>query len=50
MWRITVDRSKDYATGYLLRFPYFKKNWKMTTMDLHEIIPDQMAIQQFNFT
>ena len=31
---ITTGRGDDYATGFLLDYPYFKKHYKMITINL----------------
>ena len=51
--RIATGKGDDYTTGCLLDYPYFKKNYKMITIDLsrqNELDADPRAIQQINFT
>ena len=51
--KISTDKGDDYTTGYLLDNPYFKKNYKMITIDLSKqqtLDADLRAIQKINFT
>ena len=51
--KIATGKGDDYATGYLLDYPYFKENYKMIATDLsrqNELDVDPTAIQQINFT
>ena len=50
--KIATGQGDDYATGYLLDYPYFKKNYKMISIDLSKqkaLDADPRAIQQINF-
>ena len=51
--KIATGQEDDYATGCLLDYPYFKKNYKMISIDLSKqkaLDADPRAIQQINFT
>ena len=51
--KITIDQGDDYTTGCLLDQTYFKRYFKMITIDLSkQQVPDAdpKAIQQINFT
>ena len=51
--KIATGQGDDYATGCLLDYPYFKKNYKMISIDLSKqkaLDADPRAIQQINFT
>ena len=51
--KIATGKGDDYATGYLLDYPYFKENYEMVAIDLsrqNELVADPRAIQQINFT
>ena len=46
--KTATGKGNDYTTGCLLDFPYFKKNYKMTAIDLsrqNELDADPTAIQ-----
>ena len=45
IYKIAAGMEDDYATGYLLGYPYFKKAYKMISTDANV-----KAIQPFNFT
>ena len=48
-----IGQGDDYATGCLLHYLYFKKNYKMLAIDLSKeqaLDADPRAIQQINFT
>ena len=47
-----TGQGDDYTTGCLLDYPYFRENYKMTTIDLSKqpaLDADPRAIQQINF-
>ena len=51
--KIATGKGDDYTTGCLLDYPYFKENYKVTSIDLcrqNELDADTRAIQQINFT
>ena len=51
--KIATGKGDDYATGFLLDYPYFIENYKMVAIDLsrqNELGADPRAIQQINFT
>ena len=51
--KITTGQRDDYTTGCLLDYVYFKKYYKMTSVDLSKqqaLDADPKAIQQINFT
>ena len=51
--KITIGQGDDYTTGCLLDYTYFKKYYKMITVDLSKqqaLDVDPKAIQQINFT
>ena len=51
--KITTGQGDDYTTGCLLDYTYFKKYYKMITVDLSKkqaVDADPIAIQQINFT
>ena len=51
--KITIGQGDDYTTGCLLDYIYFKKYYKMITIDLSKqqvLDADPKAIQQINFT
>ena len=46
---ISIDHGDDYATGCLISYPYFKKYFQMTAIDLSKgqaLDADLKAIQQ----
>ena len=50
---IATGQSDDYATGFSLDYPYFKKYYKLIAMDLskqQKLDADPKAIQQIKFT
>ena len=51
--KITIGQEDDYTTGCLLDYTYFKKYYKMISIDLCKqqvLDADPKAIQQINFT
>ena len=51
--KIATDQGDDYATGCLLRYPYFKEICKVIAIDLNKQQPldaDSRATEQINFT
>ena len=51
--KITIDQEDDYTTGCLLDYTYFKKYYKMITIDLSKqqvLDADPKAIRQISFT
>ena len=51
--KIATGQGDDYATGFLLDYPYFKDHYKMIAIDLSKqqaLDADPRAIQQINFT
>ena len=51
--KIAIGQGDDYTTGCLLDYVYFKKYYKMITIDLSKqqaLDADPRAIQQINFT
>ena len=51
--KITIGQGDDYTTGCLLYYTYFKKYYKMITVDLSKqqaLDGHPKAIQQINFT
>ena len=51
--KIARGKGDDYATGWLLDYPYFKENYKMIPIDLsrqNDLDADPRVIQQINFT
>ena len=51
--KITIVQLDDYTTGCLLDYTYFKKHYKMITIDLSKqqvLDADPKSIQQINFT
>ena len=51
--KIAIGQGDDYTTGCLLDYPYFKKTYKMISVDLNKqqaLDADLRAIQQINFT
>ena len=51
--RIAAGQVDDYMVGCLLDYPYFKKYYKLITIDLskeQKLDADPKAIQQINFT
>ena len=51
--KISIGQGDDYTSGCLLDYIYFKKYWKMMTVDLSKqqaLDADSKAIQQINFT
>ena len=51
--KITIGQGDDYTTGCLLDYTYFKKYYKMITVDLSKqqaLDVDPKAIQQINST
>ena len=51
--KIATGKGDDYATGCLLDYTYFKKNYKTIAIDLsrqNELVADPRAIQQISFT
>ena len=51
--KITTGQGDNYATGWLLDYPYFTDTYKMIAVDLRKqqaLDADPRAIQQFNFT
>ena len=50
---VATGQGDNYATGCLLNYPYFKRNYKMIAIDLSKqqaLDADSRAIQQINFT
>ena len=50
--KVAIPHGDDYATGCILDYTYFKKNYKMIAIDLmrqQELDADPRAIQQINF-
>ena len=50
-WKIATGQGDDYITGCSLDYPYFKKHFKLTAIDLskHQALDaDPKAMQQFN--
>ena len=50
--KITTGQGDDYTTGCLLDYPYFKKYYKLITIDLSKqqtLDADPREIQQINF-
>ena len=51
--KILIGQRDDYATGSLLGFAYFKKNYRLIAVDLSKqkaLDADSRAIQQIIFT
>ena len=51
--KITIGQGDDYTTGCLLAYTYFKKYYKMISIDLSKqqaLDADPKAIEQINFT
>ena len=51
--KILIGQRDDYATGSLLGFAYFKKNYRLIAVDLSKqkaLDADSRAIQQITFT
>ena len=51
--KISTGQGDDYATGYLLDFAYFEKNYRLIAIDLSKqkaLDPDPKEIQQIIFT
>ena len=51
--KILIGQGDDYATGSLLGFAYFKKNYRLIAVDLSKqkaLDADSRAIQQIIFT
>ena len=51
--KIVTGQGDDYTTGCLLDYPYFKENYKMTSVDLSKkqaLDVDPRAIQRISFT
>ena len=51
--KIVIGKGDDYTTGCLLDYPYFKKYYKLTAIELSKqknLDADPKAIQQNNFT
>ena len=51
--KIATDRGDDYTTGCLQDYNYFRKYYKMITIDFTKqqaLHPDPQAIQQISFT
>ena len=50
---IDINRNNEYTTGNLLDYDYFKKHYKLITIDLSKqqvLQENQDLIQQINFT
>ena len=51
--KIATGQGDDYTTGCLLDYPFFKRLYNMTKLDLSKqqpLVADPKAIQQINFT
>ena len=51
--KIAIGHGDNYKTGCLLDYPYFKKYYKLITIDLskqQKLDTDPKAIQQINYT
>ena len=51
-WKIGAGKGNHYATGCLLDYDYFKKNYQLIAVDLskqRELDADPRAIQQIEF-
>ena len=51
--KIATDQGDEYTIGCLLDYSYFKKHYKMISIDLSKqqaLDADPKAIQQINFT
>ena len=50
--KVMIGKGEDYTTGFLLDYDYFKKHYKLVTVDLSkqkELGADPRAIQQIEF-
>ena len=47
--KIVTGQGDDYATGYLLDYPYFKKLIAIDLSKQQKLHPDPKATQQINF-
>ena len=50
--KIATGKGDDYATGCLLDYSHFEKNYKMIAIDLSEqqVLDDSRTIKEINFT